>query len=172
MIFFCLALLLCKLGQEILWHTNLQTGYPGSCRGNEALSLQNFSFTKPILSFYMSGQEGKHWCEPAHLQRSNYVVALVYFCQSKHIKKSMQTLLVRSNLTPVGETTMNEENSLQNNSDKSIWARLSLCSTTQLKNQYCCSGADMTYCKYPDWPYHSSAEPSDLQGGGRFVLLV
>lgn len=30
----------------------------------------------------------------------------------------MQTL-VSSNLTPVGETTMNEENSLQNNSDKS-----------------------------------------------------
>lgn len=32
----------------------------------------------------------------------------------------MQTFLVRSNLTPAGETTMNEENSLQNNGDKSF----------------------------------------------------
>lgn len=61
-----LLLFSCKVGQEILRHTNLQKGHPGRHKGNEVLSLQNFSFKKPNLSFYMSGLEGKHWCEPAH----------------------------------------------------------------------------------------------------------
>ena len=39
--------------------------------------------------------------------RPTLVVAVVYFCQSKHIKNSRETLLVRFNLTPVVKTTMN-----------------------------------------------------------------
>lgn len=100
-----------KLGQETLWHTNLQKVHSGKCRGSEvftAVKIRTGSSHFGIL--YVREKEKKHLSEPKYQQLSNYVVAVAYFCQSKHIKKSMETLGVRFNLMPVVKTTMNEEN--------------------------------------------------------------
>lgn len=77
---------------------------------SDTLTFRNLSWKQSRWTFYMSGKRGKHWSEPRHKQMSNYFVAVVYFCQSKHIKKVHRDLAGQIQPDAVLQTTTNEEN--------------------------------------------------------------